>query len=351
MGFRKSGLPSSLAAAAADTGRYCGTSAQIEQIDGQPDLRAAIVRECTWLTPEYALKWDAIEPKPGSHLFTPVDDLLRFSDAHGMKVRGHTLLWHRTVPSWAERILRESKDWGPIHRHFSTVLARYGQAIDQWDVINEPLEPGHHGDGLRRSVFLDVFGPDYIRRALEEARILAPTARLMVNEYGLEYDLPDERSRRHCLLKLVERLKAAGAPLDGLGIQGHLDLGKGKIDATAFGDFLAEIAALGLFIVITELDVREADRQAPVAARDRRVADEVRRYLDVALAQPAVRGVITWGMTDRHSWLSPSTADEGHATDTARTTRDRNRGLPFDAAMHRKPMHSAIRESLLAAPR
>lgn len=349
MGFRKSGLPSSLAEAAAGTGRYYGTAAQIEQVDSQPDLRAAIVRECAWLTPEYSLKWDAVEPEPGTHVFAPVDGLVRFGDTHGMKVHGHTLLWHRSVPAWAERILSEAKDWGVIRRHFSAVLARYGQAIDQWDVVNEPLEPGHRDDGLRQNVFLDAFGPDYIRRALEEARIQAPAARLMINEYGLEY--ADERARRRCLLKFIEGLKAAGAPLDGLGIQGHLDLGRGTIDATSFGDFLAEIAALGLFIVVTELDVREADRQLPVAARDRRVADAVRRYLDVALAQPAVRGVITWGMTDRHSWLSPSTAGEGLATDTARAPRDRNRGLPFDAAMHRKPMHSAIRESFLAASR
>ena len=72
-------------------------------------------------------------------------------------------------------------------------------------------------------------GPDYLGRALHEARRWSPDGQLFINEFGLDYDLPDDQDRRRLLLKLLERLRKAGAPLDGLGVQAHLDLGKGPL--------------------------------------------------------------------------------------------------------------------------
>ena len=133
----------------------------------------------------------------------------------------------------------------------------------EWDVVNEPIETGHRMDGLRRSVFLEAFGPDYIRRALVEARTLAPRARLMLNEYSLEYDSREERDRRYLFLKLIEGLRRSGTPLDGIGLQGHLDLRKGTVATASIAAFLRELADMGLAIVVTELDVKEADYAAP----------------------------------------------------------------------------------------
>jgi endo-1,4-beta-xylanase len=268
----------------------------------------------------------------------------------GQAVLGHTLLWHRSTPAWVEQRLREQRDWRLIARHFAAVIPRHGDAIAEWDVVNEPIETGHRMDGLRRNVFLEAFGPDYIRRALVEARSLAPRARLMLNEYSLEYDSREERDRRYLLLKLVEGLRRSGAPLDGIGLQSHLDLRKGTVATSSIAAFLKELAGMGLAIVVTELDVKEREYTAPADRRDRRVADEVRRYLDAVLAEPGVTGVVTWGLSDRHSWLEvleedyrrfPGAWQNGDGPGL-------NRGLPYDASMRRKPMYAAIEAALQA---
>ncbi|MEO8559231.1 MAG: endo-1,4-beta-xylanase [Rhodospirillales bacterium] len=329
-----------LKTAAAQGNRFFGSAARIDQIDREPELRAAILRDCSYLTPETDLKWAALEPQRGELNLRPADDLANFALRNGLRLRGHTLLWYKSVPAWAADQLAVKPDWQLIERYFASVMPRFGDAIDQWDVINEPIETGHRMDGLRPDIFLQAFGPDYIARALRAARLFAPHGLLMINEFGLDYDIPIEQDRRYLLLRLLEKLKRSEVPLDGLGIQAHLDLTKGPFSEKVFEDFLRQVAALGLRIVVTELDVREADLSAPLARRDRAVADLTRRYLDVALAQPAVIGVSCWGLSDGNSWLRA-----GHSSG-----EPLNRGLPYDEAFATTPMYGAIRDAFLAAP-
>jgi len=333
-----------LAAMASRRGWFFGSAVRLEQLQAEPALRAAILQDCTMLTPEVDLKWNAVEPAPGRWSLGNIDGLVGFAAENGKAVRGHTLLWHRGTPAWVDQRLRDQRDWRLISRHFAALIPRHGDAITQWDVVNEPIETGYRMDGLRRNVFLEAFGPDYIRRALLEARALAPRARLMLNEYSLEYDSREERDRRYLLLKLVEGLKRSATPLDGIGLQGHLDLRKGTVATSSIAAFLKELADMDLEIVVTELDVKEADYTAPADVRDRMAADEVRRYLDTVLAQRRVSGVVTWGLSDRHSWLE--VLEEDYRRFPGAWTKGEgpglNRGLPYDAAMRRKPMYRAI---------
>jgi endo-1,4-beta-xylanase len=337
-----------LAGVAAEHGKFYGAAVRSDQLAQQPDLRAAILAECAYIVPEIELKWAAIEPAYGQLSFTGVDDLAQFALANRKRLRGHTLLWHLSVPAWADQALRTRSDWTLISRYFASVIPRYGDVIDQWDVVNEPIDTGHRMDGLRENVFLAAFGPDYIRRALVEARTFAPHGKLMINDYGFEYDTTEQRSRRYLFLKLVDRLKNAGAPLDGVGLQSHLDLGNGSISQTSVATFLKELAALGLAIVVTELDVKEVDYAAPVDRRDRMVGDEVRRYLDVVLDQRAVSGVVTWGLSDRQSWLQVTPQDYARFPGawSQGSGPGLNRGLPLDASLRRKPMYVSIQDAL-----
>jgi endo-1,4-beta-xylanase len=84
-----------------------------------------------------------------------------------------------------------------------------------------------------------------------------------------------------------------------------------------------------------------------VEQRDARVADETRRYLDVALGQPAVRGLTTWGLSDRHSWLRVTKDDFARYPDAWKdgSSPGVNRGLPFDYSFKPKPMYRAIAEA------
>jgi endo-1,4-beta-xylanase len=333
----------------ASQGRYFGTAARIDQLERFAALRRATLANCSSITPEVHLKWDALEPERGRLLFEPVDRLLDFADANGLRLHGHTLLWDRSVPSWASAALQEkSPNWRTISFYMDAVLSRYGTRIERWDVVNEPLETSDGGDNLKRNLFYTAFGDGYISRALEEARSRVPSAKLLLNEYSLEYDNEVERDRRRAMLRLLEKLKTSGAPIDGLGIQAHLDLGKGRLLERIIGPFLQEVADMGLEIHISELDVKERDFRPSKATRDQRVADEARRYLEIALAQPAVKGVTTWGLSDRYSWLTPDPSDleAGHLPSAAAL---RNRGLPYDERMGEKPLYSVMRDTFEAA--
>lgn len=318
--------------------RFLGSAVEHAQLVENPALAAVLAMHCKVLTPEYSLKWSSVAPDEHSYDFSAPDALVSYAAANGMLVRGHTLLWERSTPAWALEAIRRSGTWSPIALHFETVLSRYPNIID-WDVVNEPID-GTTPDGLRRDGLYAAFGPDYIERALRLARELRPTARLAINEYGLSYATPYHAARRAALLRLIRRLRDRDVPLDCVGLQTHLDLAAGGLHRETIVSFLEELASCGLQVVITELDVKEADRSQPVAIRDAKVAREVSDFLTAAFSVPAVTGVITWGLSDRHSWLQDALPQGRHAA-----FADLNRGLPFDAQYRPKPMLDVLHQA------
>lgn len=311
-------------------GRYYGTCVRMDQLDAAPVLHEEVLAQCSAITPEIHLKWNSVENKRGRFWFEPVDRMVEFARQHGLRIHGHTLLWEQSTPDWALRSIRNDRDWGLVEGHIERVVTRYRHAIKQWDVVNEPIDTQNGRNGLRQNSFFKAFGDGYIARALETTHAYAPEARLFLNDYSLEYGNYVEVDRRAAFLRLLEKLKSDGVPLHGVGIQAHLDLGKGPLAASEIRTFLQHIADMGLAIVVTELDVKEHDYRASLEVRDRRVADEVRRYLDIVLDQEAVEGVVTWGMTDRYSWLGSP-----------------NRGLPYDIEMRPKLMQAALRDAFV----
>ena len=340
-GFAKAGLAEqpTLRATAERRGLFWGAAVQSSQIKLGTDFAALVARECSVVVPEWEMKWSAVEREQGSLRYEHADAIVKFAEKHQLKIRGHALVWHRAMPKWAKETIKQNSDWNFLASFITATLSRYSsQNFLHWDVINEVIEPRDgRPDGLRSSPYLNAFGPDYIRRALALAHEQAPNVRLYVNEYGLDYDGKVERDRRAALLRLIENLKKSDAPFHGIGIQGHLyGRGKSTFSQEALRRFLADIASYGLKITITELDVPEGDVALPVEERDRRVADEAARYLDVVLDEAAVEGIVTWGLSDRYSWLNAKLRNSG----------TRNRGLPFDENLAPKPIKHAIVEAL-----
>jgi len=103
---------------------------------------------------------------------------------------------------------------------------------------------------------------------------------------------------------------------------------------------------MGLEIQITELDCTDELAPADISERDRIVADEYRRFLDVVLDEPAVKIVMTWGLSDRYSWIVR------HENNPEQRRRDgmEERPLPFDRDLERKPAWYALAEAFTRAP-
>jgi endo-1,4-beta-xylanase len=294
-------------------------------------LRDVLTSEVGSLTAEIEMKWSHIEPELGKFDFVDADTVANFAETHQKRLHGHTLLWHRSVPAWAVTAWRAKADWHLVEAFIKAMTTRY-HGVESWDVVNEPMGVGDRSGDLRGSAYLDAFGPGYIARAFRTAREHAPAALLCLNEFGLEYDLPEHRQKREGLVRLLTQLRQDDVPIDAVGIQAHLDLAHGAhFNPDEFAAFLNKLGAMGFQIRISELDVREADLELPAEERDRRVADAVRRFLQVALSNKAVGSVTCWGLTDKYSWLDESGG---------------NRGLPFDNHLRAKPMRQVIADAI-----
>src|SRR5262249_27384077 len=152
---------------------------------------------------------------------------------------------------------------GFITDHIHQVCSRYAGRVVSWDVANEAITDGDAAaeDGLRKGPLLSLLGPQYLDIAFKAAHEADPSALLCLNHDAVEYDHESQASRRDGVLKPLRRLLDAQVPIHALGIQSHLEPGFIRFSPEVFGRFLEDVAALGLKIFVTELDV--IDRRLP----------------------------------------------------------------------------------------
>jgi endo-1,4-beta-xylanase len=194
---------------------------------------------------------------------------------------------------------------------------------------------------MRRSFWFQHVGPDYIELAFRTAHEADPQARLCYNDYGVEYDTPEQDERRLLILDLLRSLQAKKVPLHGVGVQSHIKAASKAVIGKGLTQYLEAVRQMGLEIYLTELDVNEDDIAADdVATRDAEVAATYRQFLDLALANPAVKAILTWGVSDRHTWLN-----DGPTHHRKQPNRPQ-RSLPFDAAYRPTPTFFALRDSI-----
>ena len=334
---------------AAEKGLVYGTTIAAVQITGDPSFVDLVREQAGLVVAENEMKWQVMNRgAPDDDDYGPADTIANFATANHLVLRGHNLLWYHRTPSWYFDLPSRQEQERAVVRHIQELAGRYRGKIHSWDVVNEPIEPKDgRPDGLRTAVFLETLGPEYLDLAYRTAREADPAARLVVNEYDIEFDAPEQEARRVALLQLLERMKAAGTPVDAVGVQAHLTaVGGPPFSAALLRRFLADIAGLGLTIQITELDVTDENAPADIAVRDRLVADAYRRFLDAALDEPAVKMVVTWGLSDRHSWIVRRETYEAKW----RTDGVLSRPLPFNADLEPKPACEAIAQSFAHAP-
>lgn len=268
-------------------------------LNSNPDYRALAARECTIVTPENAMKWEAVHPQPDEYSYDRADSIVAFAQAHSLKVRGHAFCWHRALPSWVTQDCTPKNAEEILRDHITNVAGHFKGKLQSWDVVNEAIQlKDGLASGWRNSFWYSLLGPRYVDIAFLAAKQADPAAVLTYNDFGLEYENHSDTPKRAAVLSMLRDLKSRGIPIGALGIQSHLRAGTGEHFGKDLPDFLKEVRSMGLEIYITELDVDDSHLTTEGAERDRAIADVYQQYLDLVLSTGTVKTVVTWGVWD-----------------------------------------------------
>ena len=333
----------SLRQEADDAGLLIGTAVRPSQLS-ETAYAVTLAREFNMVEPEDAMKWWVLRPDAATYDFRQGDEVVRFAQAHQMKVRGHCLVWGRDNPDWltksrfpAGRLSRL------LHEHITRVMKHYKNQVFAWDVVNEALD---ENGKVRDSIWYNQPGigfsgreTAYIEQVFRWAHKADPHALLFYNEAEGE----GLNRKSDAIYAMVKEFKRRRVPINGVGLQMHIpahDLKLSQIVADIAAN-IARLTALGLQVHITELDVAlPLEANGLVRAGDlTRQANVYRGIARACLNSSGCTAMQTWGFTDKYSWIgSHSRNSHGQA-------------LPFDRAYQPKPAYRAIWEELAAGRR
>jgi endo-1,4-beta-xylanase len=291
---------------------------------GYNSYASLLTKHFNSVTCEDQMKFDALEPTENNFSYGTADGMVNFAVQNGMQVRGHALVWHRQTPSWvfqgtATQVLDRMKN------HITKVMQHFQGNVKTWDVVNEAImDDGNYRtqneEGDQASGWYGALGKDYIKEAFIAARAADPEAKLFYNDYYNYHPV-----RRQAIYDMLSELLDSGVPVDGVGLQGHLNLAPGtNPDEQSYYQTVANMeeaiemySSLGLEVQVTELDISlylrgvtytpdqyytpatfTQELKDQQAARYREFYDMFRAHSDV------ITSVTTWGIADDNTWLS-----------------------------------------------
>jgi len=328
-------------------GKRFAIGAAIPGADLKNEEIALLSKHFSTVTPENCMKPEPIHPEEGRYDFTGGDALVKMAQSKGLTVNGHTLVWHYQCPDWffvdngkpagRELVLKRMRE------HIAAVAGHYSGKVASWDVVNEAIDDGK--GYLRNTKWTQCIGDDFIAEAFIAARKADPKADLYYNDYSIEGG-----GKREKTLRLIRELKQRNVPINGVGIQGHWQVGRVPLK-----DIEAAIVAFhaeGMKVAITELDIDVVSRSASganVNAREKgaddpfvdgltpemqkKLADDYTRLFELLLKHSdKISRVTFWGLHDGRSWLN--------SWPRKRT----NHALLFDRSLQPKPAAESLLE-------
>ncbi|MFY9645447.1 MAG: endo-1,4-beta-xylanase [Terriglobales bacterium] len=347
----------SLRESARRSGMLIGAAVRPAQLS-EMAYASTLARDFNMVEPEDALKWETVHPESQRFDFTQGDKVVDFAAEHGMKVRGHTLVWHQQNPKWLTEGNYSSSELAEIlKKHIKTVVTHYKGKIFAWDVVNEAFDELHPGE-LRSTIWRDQPGIAsaagdelqisgtpvhaefearsprqtyaYVERCFRWAHEADPQALLFYNEAEAETVNP----KSDAIYAMVRDFRSRGVPIDGVGFQMHIP--KLYADVASISANIHRFTALGVQVHITELDVAlPVDSEGNASSEDlRKQADIYREIATACLSQPGCTAIQTWGFTDKYSWVG---SHSKHKLGAA---------LLFDKSYRAKPAYEALRNTL-----
>lgn len=295
---------------------------------------ALVKQEFNSMTAENDMKPEPTEPREGEFNWTSADRIANFARQNGIKLRGHCLMWHSQIGKWMyEDNPTKEVFFKRMRNHIHTIVNRYKDVIYCWDVVNEAITDDRNAaDPYRQSPLYKIAGDEFIAKAFEYAREADPKALLFYNDYN---ECDPVKSKR--IYEMVKKMKAAGVPIDGIGMQGHYNIygpSEKEVD-----DAIKLYKQVVNHIHVTELDIRineEMGGQLRFSREGQTVSDSIKQHLADQYARvfrvfrnhkDVVKCVTFWNLSDRDSWLGA-----------------RNYPLPFDTEYKPKLAYEYIKD-------
>lgn len=270
------------------------------------------------ITPENIMKCEIIHPEWDKYNFDLADKIVALGDKNDMFTVGHTLIWHSQLSPFVSKIKSKDSLTMFLENHINTIASRYDGKIEAWDVVNEALNE----DGtMRKSIFLDLLGDDFVTEAFRLAQKATPNSELYYNDYNIE-----QPKKRAGAIELIKKIQAAGVRIDGVGIQGHWSI-KG-LPLEDIEQSILEYSALGIKVMFTEVDITVLPNPWDLQGADVNqnfegspmmnpypeslpdsvqvaLADEYEKLFNLFLKhKDKISRVTFWGISDSNSWLN-----------------------------------------------
>lgn len=277
----------------------------------------------------WALLSPPLRPDRNTYNFSNADFVVNFAKQNNLKIQGHHLVWgaHEFLPSWLlngnysrDELLSIMQD------HIQKVASRYQGQVHEWTVVNETISRRLFPNIFGGDFWYEKLGPDYVEKAFRWAREADPEAVLILNDFGNE----GLTKISNTMYDLVKDLKNKGVPIDGIGMQMHLNAAKPP-NKTEVIKNMKRFGALGAQIYITEFDV---DLSKISGTREEKYATQAQIYKEMAeacLESKVCKSFSTFEFSDAKTWynsIGENTADP----------------LPFDRKYEPKPAYFTLRE-------
>lgn len=279
-----------------------GAAVNVDALQNDARYADVLGKQFNMLTPENVMKFDATEPQPGVFTFGAADTLVAFAQAHKMQIRGHNLVWHEALPDWVSKGTFSRAQWMVLLKeHITTVVSHYRAQVNIWDVVNEAI---NENGTMRNDLWLRNIGPDYLDLAFRWAYEANPQAHLFYNDYAAE----GMGTKSDAVYNLVKGMLQRGVPIYGVGLQMHTSI-VSHPSLAAIRTNIQRLAALGLKVQITEMDVEIQKDLLPLAQRLQAQAQLYHDTLALCLSLKACEAFVMWGFTDRYTWIPSATGN------------------------------------------
>jgi endo-1,4-beta-xylanase len=278
-----------------------GVAVNMDKLKDLPRYREIVIQEFSSITAENAMKGQHMQPQQGQFVWENADYLVDFCRTYNKQLHGHTLVWHIQQPAWLKEFEGDSAAWeGLMKTHIQTIVGRYKGKVKSWDVVNEAIDDKDVSQ-MRKTIWSEHLGDDYIARAFQYAHEADPDALLFYNDYGIE----DNNPKLSAVLKMVDNLKARGIPIHGVGLQMHINH-KHSLEGIAYA--LDAIKARGLKVHISELDLSVNPDAEDITISEDLLQKQKEHIQGIARLYTALpeqnRYALTfWGVADADTWI------------------------------------------------